>query len=80
MNISKNSGFVSQELKLLFSGFVQFKQSLNASLIEVPIELELKDGLQKAIGGIVDMVTGGNEGKSKFILRGPLLSPKQVRG
>lgn len=80
LNIDKSSGFVSQELELLFSGFIQLKQSLATSLIEVKVDLTLKDSLQRAIGFLLDRLTGGQEGRSKFILRGPLLNPQRVQG
>ena len=74
--IDNKSALLAKNLSLILAGKIALKSSIDKSLCDVNIDLELRDELQNAIGSILQTIfSNKEEGKIKFLIKGPL-SPK----
>jgi type II secretion system protein N len=76
-NISKDSGFHTQELMIDFSGNVKLRPQLQQSVLNVMISLKLDKGLKEKFGFIID-AKGGTGGMLKISIKGTMANPYVV--
>lgn len=77
LNISKTSGFHTQELMIDFSGNVKLQKIWNRSSLDVAIALKLDKGLKEQFGFFID-AAGGSEGSVKYRVRGTIGRPDYI--